>query len=119
MDIVLNNLNYIFYKRQRPDTATIWQQVSNHFFHRSDLNIDSLAFSPYAMTKKVVERIDADSLANPILSQLKVIKHGFRISHDMQIDIIPANPYNSQQNLSPLHHFLFLKSKSLGITLKH
>lgn len=99
-DIVLNNLNYIFHKKQRPDTTTIWQQVSNHFFHRPDLNIDSLAFSPYAMKKIVIERIDADSLANPILSQLKVIKHGFRISHDMQIDMISENPYNPQQNLS-------------------
>ncbi len=101
MDIVLNNLNYIFYKRQRPDTATIWQQVSNYFFQRPDLNIDSLAFSPYAMTKKAVERIDADSLANPILAQLKAIKNGFRISHDMEIDAMPANHYNPQQNLSP------------------
>ncbi|MBJ8054409.1 glycosyltransferase [Bacillus cereus] len=101
VDIVLNNLNYIFYKRQRPNIATIWQQVSNHFFHRSDLNIDSLAFSPYAMTKKVVERIDADSLANPILAQLKAIRNGFRISHDMEIDALPANHYNPQQNLFP------------------
>ncbi|MFE6588589.1 glycosyltransferase family 2 protein, partial [Bacillus mobilis] len=101
MDMVLNNLNYIFYKRQRPDTATIWQQISNHFFHRPDLNIDSLAFSPYAMTKKAVERIDADILANPILAQLKAIKNGFRISHDMEIDAMPSNHYNPQQNLSP------------------
>ncbi|MFB6732266.1 glycosyltransferase family 2 protein [Bacillus mobilis] len=101
MDMVLNNLNYIFYKRQRPDTATIWQQISNHFFHRPDLNIDSLAFSPYAMTKKAVERIDADILANPILAQLKAIKNGFRISHDMEVDVMPSNHYNPQQNLSP------------------
>ncbi len=100
MDMVLNNLNYIFYKRQHPNTATIWQQISNHFFHRPDLNIDSLAFSPYAMTKKAVERIDADSLAKPILAQLKAIKNGFRISHDMEIDAMPSNRYNPQQNLS-------------------
>ncbi|PEB97915.1 MULTISPECIES: glycosyltransferase family 2 protein [Bacillus cereus group] len=100
MDMVLNNLNYIFYKRQHPDTATIWQQISNHFFHRPDLNIDSLAFSPYAMTKKAVERIDADSLAKPILAQLKAIKNGLRISHDMEIDAMPSNRYNPQQNLS-------------------
>ena len=46
------------------------------------------------MTKKVVEK-------NPILAQLKAIRNGFRISHDMEIAAIPANHYNPQPNLFP------------------
>lgn len=33
-DIVLNNLDDFFYQKQKPTIEMIWQQVTNHFFHR-------------------------------------------------------------------------------------
>ncbi len=44
-DIVLNNLDD-FYQKQKPTIEMIWQQVTNHFFHRPDLHVNSLLFPP-------------------------------------------------------------------------
>lgn len=99
-DVVLNNLNSIFYKKQQPNTTIIWQQVANLFFHRPDLNINSFASVPYAITKRVYKKIDTDCLANPVLAQLEVIKYGFRISYDIEIDVTPTNSYHSEQRSS-------------------
>jgi hypothetical protein len=35
----------------------IWQQVTNHFFHRPDLHVNSLLFPPYAITKEILDAI--------------------------------------------------------------
>ncbi|SFI28100.1 MULTISPECIES: glycosyltransferase [unclassified Bacillus (in: firmicutes)] len=99
-DVVLNNLNYIFYKRQIPHSTTIWRQVTNRFFHRSDLGIDSLVSVPNAMTKEVIDKIGADSLANPTLAHLRIIQQKFRIFNNMQIDVISVNRFSTQQHLN-------------------
>ncbi|MGI2731784.1 glycosyltransferase [Bacillus cytotoxicus] len=85
-DVVLNNVNKIFYKKERPNTISIWQQVVNHIFHRPDLNIDSFLSLPYGITRAVIETIGLDSLLNPILAEQKVIHHNFRIVHHVEVD---------------------------------
>ena len=93
-DVVLNNLDEFFYQKQQPHLAMIWQQVTNHFFHRPDLHVNSLLFPPYAMTKETLEAINPESLLNPILAQMKIIKDKFRISNHFKIAIpqIPSFP---------------------------
>lgn len=93
-DVVLNNLDDFFYQKQKPTIEMIWQQVTNHFFHRPDLNISSLLFPPYAITKETLEAINPESLLNPILAQMKIIKNKFRISNHFKIAIpqIPSFP---------------------------
>ncbi|HDR3649084.1 TPA: glycosyltransferase [Bacillus anthracis] len=93
-DVVLNNLDEFFYQKQQPHLAMIWQQVTNHFFHRPDLHVNSLLFPPYAMTKETLEAINPESLLNPILAQMKIIKNKFRISNHFKIAIpqIPSFP---------------------------
>ncbi|MFY4673220.1 glycosyltransferase family 2 protein [Bacillus anthracis] len=93
-DVVLNNLDDFFYQKQKPTIEMIWQQVTNHFFHRPDLNINSLLFPPYAITKETLEAINPESLLNPILAQMKIIKNKFRISNHFKIAIpqIPSFP---------------------------
>lgn len=93
-DVVLNNLDDFFHQKQQPNLAMIWQQVTNHFFHRPDLNVNSLLFPPYAMTKEVLEVITSDSLSNPILAQMKIIEHKFRICDQLKISIpqVPSFP---------------------------
>ncbi|MBU5217588.1 glycosyltransferase [Bacillus albus] len=93
-DIVLNNLDDFFHQKQQPNLAMIWQQVTNHFFHRPDLNINSLLFPPYAMTKEALDVITPDSLSNPILAQMKIIEHKFRICDQFNISIpqVPSFP---------------------------
>ncbi|AJH75237.1 glycosyl transferase 2 family protein [Bacillus cereus ATCC 4342] len=93
-DVVLNNLDDFFYQKQKPTIEMIWQQVTNHFFHRPDLNINSLLFPPYAMTEELLEVITPDSLSNPILAQMKIIEHKFRICDQLNISIpqVPSFP---------------------------
>ncbi|MBK0073419.1 glycosyltransferase [Bacillus cereus] len=96
-DVVLNNLDDFFYQKQQPNLAMIWQQVTNHFFYRPDLNINSLLFPPYAMTKEVLEVINPDNLSNPILAQMKIIEHKFRICDQLNIPIPQVLPFPSTQ----------------------
>ncbi|MBR2652110.1 glycosyltransferase, partial [bacterium] len=93
-DIVLNNLDDFFYQKQKPTIEMIWQQVTNHFFHRPDLHVNSLLFPPYAITKEILDAITPESLLNPILAQMKIIKNKFRISNHFKISIpqIPSFP---------------------------
>ncbi|WP_242261367.1 glycosyltransferase [Bacillus cereus group sp. BfR-BA-01453] len=93
-DVVLNNLDDFFYQKQQPNIAMIWQQVTNHFFHRPDLHVNSLLFPPYAMTKEVLDVITPNSLSNPILAQMKIIEHKFRICDQFNISIpqVPSFP---------------------------
>lgn len=99
-DVILNNLDYIFYKKQNPHSTTIWRQISNQFFHRSDLGIDSLVSVPHALTKEVVRKIGTDCLANPTLALLKIIQSQFKINNDLEIDVISPNRYNPAQHLN-------------------
>ena len=63
------------------------------FFHRPDLHVNSLLF-PYAITKEILDAITPESLLNPILAQMKIIKNKFRISNHFKISIpqIPSFP---------------------------
>ncbi|PFJ15356.1 glycosyl transferase [Bacillus cereus] len=99
-DVILNNLNYIFYKKQKPHSTTVWRQITNQFFHRPDLGIDSLVSIPHALTKEVIHIIGADCLANPTLALLKIIQHQFKIHNDLEIDVISPNRYNPAQHLN-------------------
>jgi len=92
-DVVLNKLDYIFYKKQRPHSTTIWRQVTNQFWRRPDLNIDSPVSVPHAMTKEVVQKIGTACLSNPTLAHFKIIQQGFRISNEMEIDVISTNRF--------------------------
>ena len=75
------------------DLATSYKS----FFHRPDLHVNSLLFPPYAMTKETLEAINPESLLNPILAQMKIIKNKFRISNHFKIAIpqIPSFPQNN------------------------
>ncbi|PGD94900.1 glycosyltransferase [Bacillus wiedmannii] len=96
-DVVLNNLDEFFYQKQQPNIAMIWQQVTNHFFHRPDLHVNSLLFPPYAMTKELLGVITPDSLSNPILAQMKIIEHKFRICDQFNISIPQFPSFPSTQ----------------------
>ncbi|MDQ0268582.1 glycosyltransferase family 2 protein [Cytobacillus purgationiresistens] len=84
-DVVINKMDYVFYKKQQPPPTVIWPQITNHFFHRSDLKIDSIIFVPYAMTKQAVDAIHSECLANPVLAHLNIIDHQFRIANHLPI----------------------------------
>ncbi|KLA27051.1 glycosyltransferase family 2 protein [Bacillus cereus] len=99
-DVILNNLDYIFHKKQKPHSTTVWRQISNQFFDRPDLGIDSLVSVPHALTKEVVRKIGTDCLANPTLALLKIIQSQFKIHNDLEIDVISPNRYNPAQHLN-------------------
>ena len=95
-DIVLNNLDDFLSKAKanyRNDLAAGYES----FFHRPDLHVNSLLFPPYAITKEILDAITPESLLNPILAQMKIIKNKFRISNHFKISIpqIPSFPQNN------------------------
>ncbi len=99
-DVVLNRLDFLFHKKQRPHPTTVWRQVTNQFLHRPELNIDSLVSVPHAMRKEVIRKIGADSLKNPPLAQYRIIRQGFRIHHEMGIDVISVNRFKPEDHSS-------------------
>ena len=72
------------------------------FFHRPDLHVNSLLFPPYAITKEILDAITPESLLNPILAQMKIIKNKFRISNHFKISIPQIPPsLKTTHSLSP------------------
>ena len=97
-DVVLNQLDYIFYKKQRPHPTTVWRQVTNQFWRHPELHIDSLVSVPNAMTKEVVQKIGADSLKNPPLAQYRIFQQGFRVANGTEIDVISVNRFKPEDH---------------------
>ena len=100
-DVALNRLDFIFHKKQRPHPTTVWRQVTNQFWQRPDLNIDSLVSVPHAMTREVVRKIEADSLKNPPLAQYRILRHGFRIANETEVDVISVNRFKPEDHAPP------------------
>ncbi|WP_324659616.1 glycosyltransferase family 2 protein [Bacillus cereus] len=117
-DIVLNNLDDFFYQKQKPTIEMIWQQVTNHFFHRPDLHVNSLLFPPYAITKEILDAITPESLLNPILAQMKIIKNKFRISNHFKISIPQIPSFPSKQliryHLEAIENWVNISQNSRG-----
>jgi len=131
-DVVLNDMDFLFHRKNRPHSTTVWRQIFNHFLNRADLKIDSILSVPHAMTRKAVQKIGYESLSNPILAHAKIIQHQLRIHHQYGIDVIKRNRYrpalhsSTENDLSPSekriiadHLFAFstvLKEPRGGIT---
>jgi glycosyltransferase involved in cell wall biosynthesis len=92
VDVVLNNLDKNFKAKQLINPYMVWCQVLNEILDRTDLNMDSILSFPHALTKNVVNGIGLNSLANPILSQMKIVDQGWTISRGYITDLNPLNP---------------------------
>lgn len=84
-DVAINKMDYWFYKKGQPQEAVVFPQMTNQFFRRPDLKMDSTVFVPYAMTKEVVDKIHADNLAHPVIAYFKMIQYSFRIVNQLPI----------------------------------
>jgi len=71
-DIVLNNLDALFLKKQKPHSVTVWRQILNAMLEREELKIDSLLSVPHALTKEVVQSIGYECFVNPIVAHLRL-----------------------------------------------
>lgn len=71
----------------------IWQQVTNHFFIVQIYMLTHYYFL-LCNNKEILDAITPESLLNPILAQMKIIKNKFRISNHFKISIpqIPSFP---------------------------
>ncbi|PGK77947.1 glycosyl transferase [Bacillus thuringiensis] len=92
-DIVLNNLDALFLKKQKPHSVTVWRQILNAMLEREELKIDSLLSVPHALTKEVVQSIGYECLVNPIVAHLRIAQSKWRINRHCAIDVITPNKF--------------------------
>ncbi|PFJ10763.1 glycosyl transferase [Bacillus thuringiensis] len=105
-DIVLNNLDALFLKKQKPHSVTVWRQILNAMLEREELKIDSLLSVPHALTKEVVQSIGYECLVNPIVAHLRIAQSKWRISRHCAIDVITPNKFR------PIEHAAYGTSLS-------
>ncbi|HDR3888186.1 TPA: glycosyltransferase [Bacillus cereus] len=106
-DVVLNNLDALFLKKQKPHSITVWRQILNAMLEREELKIDSLLSVPHALTKEVVQNIGYECFVNPIVAHLRLAQSKWRISRHCAIDVITPNKFR------PLEHAAY------GMNLAH
>ncbi|MGH0426969.1 MULTISPECIES: glycosyltransferase family 2 protein [Bacillus] len=97
-DIVLNNLDALFLKKQKPHSITVWRQILNAMLEREELKIDSLLDAPHALTKEVVQSIGYECFVNPILAHLRLVQSEWRISRHCAIDVITPNKFRPTEH---------------------
>ncbi len=97
-DIVLNNLDALFLKKQKPHSVTVWRQILNAMLEREELKIDSLLSVPHALTKEVVQSIGYECFVNPIVAHLRLIQSKWRISRHCAIDVITPNKFRPTEH---------------------
>ncbi|MGF9964664.1 glycosyltransferase family 2 protein [Bacillus rhizoplanae] len=92
-DVILNNFDALFKKKQRPHSITVWRQILNEIVDQADLQIDSILSVPHAITKEAVESIGYDALCNPIVAHVRLTAQGWRIQRHCLIDVITSNKF--------------------------
>ncbi|SDZ28137.1 glycosyltransferase [Bacillus sp. 166amftsu] len=92
-DVVLNNFDALFSKKQRPHSITVWRQILNAMLEREDLKIDSILSVPHAFTREVAQSIGYDAFVNPIVAHVRLLQNKWRISRHHQIDVITPNKF--------------------------
>lgn len=97
-DVVLNNLDALFLKRQKPNSITVWRQILNAILEREELKIDSLLAVPHALTKEVVQSIGYECFVNPIVAHLRLVQSEWRISRHCAIDVITPNKFRPTEH---------------------
>ncbi|HDR7514462.1 glycosyltransferase [Bacillus mobilis] len=97
-DIVLNNLDALFLKKQKPHSVTVWRQILNAMLEREELKIDSLLSVPHALTKEVVQSIGYECFVNPIVAHLRLVQSEWRISRHCAIDVITPNKFRPTEH---------------------
>ncbi|HGH7182189.1 glycosyltransferase [Bacillus cereus] len=97
-DIVLNNLDALFLKKQKPHSITVWRQILNALLEREELKIDSVLSVPHALTKEVVQSIGYECLVNPIVAHLRIAQSKWRISRHCAIDVITPNKFRPTEH---------------------
>lgn len=124
-DVVLNNLDKLLIETRPLSPYMVWCQILNEIWTYRERNIDTLLSYPNALTKEVVNSIEVESLSNPILSQMKIIDQGYKISRGNVTDSIPLNkirPFQeTKQNefndyLEVLREWLHKKGSRGGLT---
>lgn len=97
-DVILNNFDALFKKKQRPYSITVWRQILNDIVNRADLQIDSILSVPHAITKEAIESIGYDALCNPIVAHVRLITQKWRIQRHCAIDVITPNKFRPAEH---------------------
>jgi glycosyltransferase involved in cell wall biosynthesis len=124
-DVVLNNLDKLLIETKPLSPYMVWCQILNEMWTYRDRNIDTLLSYPNAISRKVLNSIGVESLSNPLVSQMKIIEKGYKISRGNVTDSIPLDkirPFHEiEQNefnnyLEVLHEWLHKKGTRGGLT---
>jgi glycosyltransferase involved in cell wall biosynthesis len=105
-DVILSSLDHHLRQKLPMSPYMVWCQTINEICDRSELKTTTLATLPYAISKKVMNTLDDDTLTNPYLFHINVIEQGHTIHRSNIIDHIPIDkirPFhsNNQTDFTP------------------
>ncbi|UOY91802.1 glycosyltransferase [Ectobacillus sp. JY-23] len=113
-DVVLNNFDALFMKKQRPHSTTIWRQVTNELIGRSDLKSDSILSVPHVFTKEAIAAIGYEALQNPITAQVRIGMKGLRVNRHQAIEVIAPNKFRPEEHSAYGHHLARSEERIIG-----
>ncbi|MCT4574372.1 glycosyl transferase, group 2, partial [Bacillus thuringiensis] len=69
-----------------PNVDIVWRKMLNEILGRPDLKCNSMLSLPYVLTKEVLVNIGCDFIEDAILSHIKIVSQGWRISDQYAIN---------------------------------
>ncbi|PHA02843.1 glycosyl transferase [Bacillus pseudomycoides] len=113
-DMILNNFDALFKKKQCPHSITVWRQILNDIVDRADLQIDSILSVPHAITKEAIESIGYDALCNPIVAHVRLTTQGWRIQRHCSIDVITPNKFRPAEHGADGNNLAHAEQRMIG-----
>jgi len=93
-DLALNSICWVT-RYPKPDAPTIDRVFINMVQEREDLGVENVLTIPHAFSKKGLDTISKEALANPQLANALAIDKGLRISVPIEINVLRSNKRRS------------------------
>lgn len=105
VDVALNDQNLYLNKPRPLHPVTLCKYALNLACQRSDLGLGSTVAVPHAYSRKCIDVIGLESLANPALSYLKSLLYGFVVENVHYVNV------NKMNRFRPASHYSNQKGK--------
>ncbi|MEB9452828.1 glycosyltransferase [Bacillus cereus] len=87
-DEILNKIDKFIEIDKCPNVDIVWRKMLNEILGRPDLKCNSMLSLPYVLTKEVLVNIGCDFIEDAILSHIKIVSQGWRISDQYAINTL-------------------------------
>ncbi|WP_260985462.1 glycosyltransferase family A protein [Paenibacillus xylanexedens] len=94
-DVALNDLSSLLPAFARQDEVTRMKAYLNRTLGRADLQSNSLTAVPHALSRRMIQAVNPESLVVPPKAQALAIQHGLRVTAPSQVDVIRSNRLRS------------------------